>query len=396
MDVLTRARSYVAAHLWAQGVCVAAVTFVVYAITRRSGNPYNQYVLLTDAFLHGRLHLVDPPEFLEIAKFGDKAFVIDPPAPTLFLLPFVAIFGTGADHVLISCGVGAGAIGFLWVAARRLWTDVRFALAMTVLIALGTNFWWLASDGGFWSFAHTSGVFFLAAGLAEVTGKRRPFVVGLCVGLAGLSRLPIFLIVPLYAYLTLDGDLRIRRPNITRLAQLGTAVGACALVYVAYNRARYGTFSDLGYYHPQYVDEPWFSRGRFDIAYIGRHVRAIFYEFPAFRDSFPFAFPRFVGTALVVTTPAFLYALRARLDRRNVVALLTLLLVAIPLVTHGATGFSQFGYRYVMDLFPCLLLLTASGMREKLSAFKIGVLAFCVLANLWGVLAFNLFDWPVS
>jgi hypothetical protein len=396
MDVLRRARSFVALHPWAQGACVAAVTFVVYAITRQASNPYNQYVLLTDAFLHGRLYLVDPPGFLEIAKFGDRAFVIDPPAPTLFLLPFVALFGTGADHVLISCGVGAGAIGFLWVAARRLWTDVRFALAMTLLIALGTNFWWLASDGGFWSFAHTSGVFFLAAGLAEATGKRRPLLVGLCVGLAGLSRLPIFLIAPLYAYLVLDGDITIRKPNLMRLGQFGSALAACALLYVTYNVVRYGTISDLGYYHPQYVGEPWFERGRFDISYVGRHVRAIFYDLPVLRDSFPFVVPRFVGTALVITTPAFLYALRARLDRRNVVALLTLLLVAIPLVTHGATGFSQFGYRYAMDVFPCLLLLTASGMREKVSPLKIGVLAFCVLANLWGVLAFNFFDWPVS
>jgi hypothetical protein len=396
MDVLSRARGYIAAHLWAQGACVAAVTFVVYALTRQAGNPYNQYVLLTDAFLHGRLHLIDPPGFLEIARFGDKAFVIDPPAPALFLFPFVAVFGTGADQVLISCGVGAAAMGFLFVAARRLWTNVRFALAMTILIALGTNFWWLASDGGFWSFAHTSAVFFLAAGLAEATGKRRPLVVGFCVGLAGLSRLPIFLIAPLFAYLTLDGDITIKRPNVVRFATFGWAVGVCALVYVTYNGVRYGTLSDLGYYHPQYVNEPWFAQGRFDITYIGRHVRAIFYELPEFRSTFPFARPRFIGTALVLTTPAFLYALRARVDRRNIVAALTLALVAVPLVTHGAVGFSQFGYRYAMDAFPCLVLLTASGMREKLNPVKIGVIAFCVLANLWGVLAFNFFEWAVG
>jgi hypothetical protein len=395
MDVLRSLRRFVGQRLWVQALCVSALTFAIYAITRRADNPYNQYVLLSDAFLHARLHLVDPPWFLEIANFGGHAYVIDPPAPTIFVLPFVAIFGTGADHVLISCGVGAGAVGFVWAAARHLWSNVRFAMAMTILVALGTNFWWVSSDGGFWSFAHVSAVFFLAAGLAEATGRRRAWLVGLCVGLAGLSRLPTFLIAPLYLYLTLDGDVRVRRENVRRTAFFGGTLAACALGYLAYNAARYGTVFDKGYYHPQYMTEPWFARGRFDITYIPRHLRAIFFEWPVVHGRFPYLFPKFVGTALTITTPAYLYALRARLDARSLAALATLVLVAIPLVTHGAVGFSQFGYRFALDALPCLLLLTASGMRERLSPTKIVVIGLCVLANLWGVLAFNQFGWVV-
>ncbi len=389
-------RRYVADRPWAQMLCVSAVTFAVYAISRRHDNPYNQYVLLTDALLHGRLHLVDPPAFLEIARFGEKAFVIDPPAPALFLAPFVAVFGTGADHVLVSCGVGALATGFVWVAAGRFWTDGRFALAMTVLFALGTNFWWLASDGGFWSFAHVSAVCFLAVGLAEGAGKARPWLLGLCVGLAGLSRLATFLIAPLYAWFALRGDLKVNRQNIERFVGFGGALGACALLYVTYNVARYGTFTDMGYYHPQYVGEPWFDRGRFDITYIPRHLRAIFYEWPEISSRFPFLRPRYIGTALIVTTPAWLYALRARLTSRNVAALMSMGLVACVLLTHGAVGFSQFGYRFAMDVFPSLLLLTASGMRERVTKPALVLIALSVVANLWGMLAFNHFDWATS
>jgi hypothetical protein len=380
---------------WLQAIAVSAVAFAVYAITRNADNPYNQYVLLTDAFLHGRLHLVDPPAFLEIARFGDEAFVIDPPAPTLFLLPFVAILGTGADHVLISCGVGALAVGFIWIAARRLWPDVRFAAAMTVLVAFGTNFWWLSSDGGFWSFAHVSAVFFLAAALAEAAGRRRPWLLGALVGLAGLSRLPVFLIAPLFLWFALDGDLRLHRENVERAARYCVVLAVAALIYVNYNYARYGTFTDMGYYHPQYIGEPWFERGRFDITYVPRHLRAILYELPVFGGAFPFIRPKFVGTALVLTTPAFLYAVRARLDRRNAAAVISIALVACVLVTHGAVGFSQFGYRFAMDVIPCLLLLTASGMRERLTRIGISVIGFGVLVNLWGTLAFN-HGWPVG
>jgi hypothetical protein len=327
VDVLKR---YIATHPWAQMLCVSAGVFAVYAITRRADNPYNQYVLLTDAFLHKRLYLVDPPAFLEIARFGAKSFVIDPPAPTLFLMPFVAIFGTGADHVLVSCGTGALAVGFFWVAAQRLFERRDVRIAMTLLLAFGTDYWWLSSDGGFWSYAHVAAVFFLMAGLAEAVGRRRPWLVGICVALAGLSRLPVFLIGPLYAYLVLDGDQRIVRENIKKVAALACAIAGGAIFYVAYNWVRYGTLRDLGYYHPQYVDEPWFARGRFDITYIPRHLKAIAYELPAFSSHLPYVKPHAIGMALLLVTPMFVYAFRARLrDRRNVAALVALLLVSL-------------------------------------------------------------------
>jgi hypothetical protein len=392
MDLLTRARVELR-RPWAVTLGVAALTFAVYAVTRAAGNPYNQYSLLADAFLHGRTHLTDPPSFLELARFGDRFYVIDPPAPALFLIPFVAIFGTGADHVLVSCGVGALAVAMLWIAARRLWDDRRFAAAMTALVAFGTNFWWIAADGGFWSFAHTSAVFFMAAALVEATGRRRPWLVGALVGLAGLSRLPVFLIVPLYAYFVVGGDLRVIRTNLRKLVLFVTPLAMAAAGYFAYNQARYGSIRDLGYYHGRYLREPWFQRGRFDISYIPRHIEAIFFEAPVRSESFPYFRPTSLGLALIFTTPAFLYALRPKLEPRNIAAIVAAALVAVPLVTHGATGWSQFGYRYSLDLLPALLLLTASGMRERLDRQKIAVLALCFLVNLWGVLSFNVFGW---
>lgn len=388
MDVLKR-------KPWLQMLCVSAFVFVVYYVTRRVENPYNQYVLLTDAFFHKRLWLVNPPSYLETARFGHKWFVIDPPAPTLFLMPFVAIFGVGADNVLVSCGVGALAIGFLWVASERLWDEMSIRVAIVVLVAFGTDFWWVSSDGGFWSFAHVSAVFFLMAGLVEATGRRRPWLVGICVALGGLSRLPVFLIAPLYAYFVLDGDLRFVRENIRKAVAFFGSVAAGAAFYLGYNKARYGTFRDLGYYHPQYLKEWWFARGRFNITYIPRHVRAIFFEWPHFSAKFPYVRPDYIGMALLFTTPMFLYAVRTKLEKRTIAALMALFLVAIPLVTHGATGWSQFGYRYALDPLPALIVLTASGMRGRVSKIALALLVFCVIVNLWGTLAFNRFNWVV-
>ena len=374
---------------------VSAMAFVIYFVSRNAGNPYDQYVRLADAVLHGRLHLLNPPSYLELAHIHGKWFVIDPPAPILFLLPLVAILGTGTNHVLVSCGVGALAIGFLWVSASRLWPNRSNAVAITLLVAVGTDFWWIASDGGFWSFAHVSAVFFLMAGMAEATGRKRPWLVGSCVGLAGLSRLPTFLLFPLYAYLTLEDEPSFTRQNVLRLVAFGSTLGAAAISYLGYNWIRYGTPRDLGYWNPKYMSEPWFAQGRFNIRYVSRHIHAILFEWPARVQHFPYVVPKFVGTALILVTPMFLYALRAKLGGREVAALIALGLVSVPLLTHGAVGFSQFGYRFSLDMLPPLLILTASGMRGRVSKLAVAVLVYCVVVNLWGVLAFNKFNWPV-
>ena len=113
--------AFVAQHVWAQALCVSAATFAIYAVTRwaertpTTSSPCSPTPSSTDL-----RRLVGPPPYLELAYHGGRAFVIDPPAPALFLLPVVTAFGTGADHVLVSCGVGAVAVGCFWVAGRRL------------------------------------------------------------------------------------------------------------------------------------------------------------------------------------------------------------------------------------------------------------------------------------
>ena len=259
---------------WFQAACIAALVFVIYYVTGKGSTPYDHFVRLADAFLHGRLYLVDAPPWLELARYGEKAFVINPPAPTLFVLPWVAIWGLSTDQAYISMLVGSAAMGLFWVAATQLRWSLAFRASMLLLLAFGTNFWWAATDGSVWTFAHVSAVFFLMAALVETTGKNRPWLIGLLLGLAGLSRLPTFLAFPFFAY-TIASGVGDRRIIIRRLVIFGLALAAMGGLYLAYNYGRYGTLLELGYNHPQYLSEPWFFEGRFDISYIPRHLKEI-------------------------------------------------------------------------------------------------------------------------
>lgn len=379
---------------WFQAACVAALVFVIYFVTSKGSTNFDQYVRLTDAFLHGRLYLLNAPSWLELARYGEKGFVIDPPAPTLFLIPWVAIWGLSTNQVIVSILVGSVAVGLFWVAATQLGWSFRFRVAMTVLVAFGTNFWWATTDGSLWTLAHVSAVFFLMAALVETTGKNRPWLVGILVGLAGLSRLPVFLVSIFFAYTVIRDSNWRWKPILSRLTVFAVALAVMAGLYLAYNYGRFSTIRDMGYFAPQYASEPWFDKGRFNISYIPRHINAILFFIPVFNEKFPFFKPSFMGLGLFFTTPALLYIFRARLkDWAVLAAIVGTLTTATVWVLHGTTGWAQFGYRYSLDVLPLLIILVASGMRYRLDGLKIAVIFLCCCINLWGTLAFTKLHW---
>ena len=400
---------------WVQGGLVALAVLGVYLLTCAPSSPFDQFVRLADAFLDGRTYLTAPPDYLELARYDGngvacaggpecRGYVVEPPVPALLLVPFVVLFGTGLNQVYVAVLVGAAAMGLFWVATRQLgWTYPRSA-ALTVLLAFGTNLWWASGDGSVWTFAHVCAVAFLTGALVEATGRRRAWLVGLLVGLAGLSRLPAFLAFPFFLVVLLDADLPglrhwrtvvADRALVRRAVLFGAGLGAMAVVVPLYNLARYGTVADAGYDHPQYAQSPWFADGRFSIAHVPRHVEALFTLGPQLTaDRFPFFMPSPTGMALFLVSPALLYALVAGRGRVEAAAACAILLVAVPHVLYGTTGWAQFGYRYSLDYLPMLAVLAASGMGERPGVRAWAAVALSVLVAMWGPLFF--FDTPAE
>jgi hypothetical protein len=391
-EAITVFRQRALPNKWFQAACIAALVFVIYFVTSKGSTSYDHFVRLVDAFFHGRLYIVNGPSWLELARYGDKGFVINPPAPTLFLIPWVAIWGLSTNQVIVSMLVGAAAIGFFWIAVTQLGWSLRFRIAMTVLVAFGTNFWWGATTGSVWMLAHVSAVFFLMAALVETTNKNRPWLVALLVGLAGLSRLPVFLTFPFFAY-TVIWKTDVRRDIIRRLAVFAGVMILMGGLYLLYTYGEYHTLN-LGYERGQFVNEPSFSKGLFSISYIPRQLNAILFRGPVFSDQYPFFKPSWEVMGLFFTTPALLYMFSATLkDKLALAALGGLVLTSIPSLTYGVNGFLQFGYRFSLDILPFMVILVASGMRYRLSWLKIAVIVLSVGINIWGTLAFNKLDW---
>jgi len=344
------------------------------------------YAYLADAFNHRRLDIdaVRAPQLTEVIPYGGKNYVVYPPLPAVLLMPVAAVIGTGNWTAPASILFAACAVGLTYVMLRRFGFDIRVSSAGTVLFGFGTCFWYTALPGSSWYLAHVVAVLFLTGAATEAYGAQRPLLTGLLIGAATLSRLPVVLTTPffLYAVWSRGGARRVRRSAFLLLG-----IGAFIALNMLYNAARFDSVWSVGYWLiPGVLDSPWYAHGVFDVRYLPVNIFAVLFQPPLILPSFPYFIPTKFGLSLFLATPAFLLMFLAPADRRTLVLATTVLLGMLPGLTHGWPGSSQFGYRFSLDASPFLILLTAHGMRGRVTARNAALIALSVLAAIWGLL----------
>lgn len=378
-------------------------TLVVYLVSNNGNEqPYNQFVLLSDALLHGRLDLLNPPSWLELARWQDKFYVVYPPLPALLLMPFVAVFGPSFPQTALTIPLGALNVALCYLTVWQLFKNRAVARWTALLFAFGTIHWYSAENGSVWATEHIVALFFLWLALLETATRRRFVLIGIFIGGAYLARLPTILaalFVMLYCWERFvpqrlaSGEIAWSQALRAWLRFSGGIV--CAVLLNAwYNWVRFGRIDNIGYTLLEGFDQMWWFRyGLLDVRYIPGHLREMLLRPPVFRAEWPFIVPDIYAMALWVTTPAFVLIAWARWQSRIVIAsAATTLAIAAPILMHGASGFAQFGYRYTLDFTPFLVLLTASALSRGVTWWMKGLIVASVLANLWGVLMLSFFD----
>ncbi len=395
---LVKGRSYILIAM-----SLFATTFLVYYFTTDGHpTPYNNFVRLADAFLHGRLYLTEKITWLELAPRDGKYYIVPPPMPAILLLPFVYVFGLSTNQTLASIILGSLNIVLIFFVTREITKNRSVQLWTTVMFGFGTIHWWIATAGGVWTFSQVTSVAFLSLAIWATLKNKHPFLVGLLLGASYWSRLPTIFSLPFFIIMLSDKWLKkpgetdgLKRINLKPLFYLGLGVGIFVCLNSIYNLLRFGTPLDVSYYLiPGILEEPWYKKGIFDITYIPRHLKVIFAGLPIFLSKFPYVKPSWSGMAIWITTPAFVYALFADIrDRITVGCWLSIIPMAFLEFTHGTWGFAQFGYRFAMDFYPFLFLLTVKGMRDRIRWHHKVLICLGILVNLWGVLWINKFGW---
>jgi len=310
--------------------------------------------------------------------------------PAFLALPFVYLFGKDFPQQYLAHLVGAASVILTILISLKIKKDNKLALWSGTLIGLGSIVWFLSSVGSVWYLGQITAFMFLLAAILESLGKKRLFIIGIFLSLAFLSRLQILPSLVFFLFLIIG---RLSTKSVAKLL-IGTSV--FVFVYSTYNYVRFGNIFETGYtLIPGILEEPWFDKGQFSLYYIGKHLKIFFLGLPKFKNEVPYLYPSWAGLAIWITSPAFLYSLRAPKKELGVkFAWLTILMITLINFSYGSTGFSQFGYRYAVDFYPFLTFLTIKGVvKTGLKWHHWVLLAIGIMVNLWGVLWINKFGW---
>lgn len=360
----------------------ALVALVVTAlVSQLRPTPYNNYVLLAQAFLHGRAWIDWPGAYIDALQYAGRYYIIEAPLPAILLLPFTAIFGLQTNQTLLAVVLAAVAVGAAWELGERFGLRASANAWICAFLLAGTDLLWCATLGDVWFIAHVSAVAFTLLALAELAGKRRGWLVALFAACAFESRFSMVLALPAYAYLLLAP-----RRRMTELIPFASVLIAVGALWVFYNRVRWGTWSDIGYttwYHQDQAGMPFGSP--FRLIYLPYQFWSFFIQAPTRVAAFPWLRPEYSGVALTWTSPALILAFFARTPVRWVIALwIAALLTALPNFLYYVNGFAQFGMRHALDFEPFLVALMMLAVRDRFLRFGYALIAYSCAVGLWG------------
>jgi len=363
----------------------------------------NYWNWLAEAFLQGRLYLIDPPSTGDMTLYDGKWYIPNPPLPAFLILPFVALWGVeGFNSTLFSLILSSTTSVFLFLILEELssrkWIKLSRSgnLWLVALFSLGTVQLWLAISSVMWFFCHICVLLFVAAAFYLAVKRYSPWLTGLALGLALLGRPNVFALWPALFLMTLQLQLEMDG-KFSWKRMFGWAVSSALPVFLAvgfllyYNYLRFGNFLDFGYVNingsarvVRLVQE----YGMFNPYFIPINLRAMLFALPELKAKCDYYFPSGNGLTLIATTPAFLYAIRRfKFSRWLLGCWISILISAGLLLMYHNTGAVQISYRYVMDFVIPLCLVLAFTAGERISTLLKTLIILSVGINYYAIVS---------
>lgn len=347
-----------------------------YSVTATlDASPYNAHVRQAFAFIHGHTY-IDAPDYIEHARVGAYSYQLHPPLPALLLVPFTAIWGMGVNQTAFSMVFGALDIALAWRLLGRFRLSVNARMWLTVFFGAGTILWYETVNGSSWALSMVVSIGFTVAALDEVFGPARPIRLGILAGLAALARYDLAFDWPIYVILEYR-----RRRAIGALLWMIPGFALATIIYVSLNEARYHSLFDRGVFIFAGPDAHLFA-----LQFFRGNLYTLMFVGPGLDDKFPYIHPRFVGQALLLTSPAFVLAMRPSFKRIDAALILIAAIIAItPSLFYFTNGFSQFGTRHYLHAFPFLLVLMAMGVRHRADQMTKILISLSIILIAYGV-----------
>jgi hypothetical protein len=379
------------ARSWPSDALVAGAGALIFmlAVSHGARTPYDNYVLLADAWKHGRNWVPFPGDYLDVMPFHGRAYVVEAPLPAVLLLPAVFLFGTNANQTLLSNLLGGLAVYAAWRLCEQIGLARVPTAAATAFVFFGTSLFVCSTVGSVWFLGHVAAACFTLLALCECFGARRPWLIAIWALCAAFSRYPLFLALPLYFVLVVAHDRR--RPAIESFV---LPIVPAFVAWMLYNRNRFGTLLDPAFsMFYRIMDADY--RGRpavFSISYVPAQLQTYFLTPPRLLARPPFVVPWYYGLGLPFTSLPFAYAVFAGIGLDAIVLWSATLVTALPSLAYYGTGDGQYGVRHALDFEPFLFALLLLALQRRPSRIATGALVVFAAFGVYEGLVWLL--WP--
>ena len=393
---------------------------------RQSAAPH--FVYQAQALLEGRLD-IDPQVLPNIEDWAcvrdvggvptrctrpllptDKWYSSFPAFPAVVMLPFVAIHGYQFNDTSFGVLWAALAVALFYSLVRLVATqeamdeDPREHIALALLLAFGTVFFYCAIRGEVWFSAEVMGVAFTCLYARNALRARRPLLAGLFFSMAVMTRTPLLftgIFFVLEAVAPTRGkrieELRALWKNFSvvgrKLALFAAGAAPIALLAAIFNKVRFGSFTEFGhlFFYENRVNQDIDTRGLFHLDYLARNLEAAFLKLPRLTTE-----PSTIsydpwGLSLLLTLPLLVLVFApANKPRAYLMAAGSGLLVLIVSALFPAEGGATLGVRstFVWLAFTAAVFVQASLWQsdEQPSRLKVPLaltVAGCALPGLF-------------
>jgi hypothetical protein len=416
--VFTRRNFIVAATLSVVALLSIFAFQVAFHINSFGVSNAPHYVYQAYSFLHGRWDLDLPAKTTDVVVINGKHYIVYPPFPAIVLMPFVAIFGLNTSDVFITAVLSAINMGLLYLLleqlrgsgfTRRIWIE---NVCITLLLYYGSINLWLSLGGRMWFTAHILAM--TCSLVALLLALRRHYAwATVALGCAFFSRPTAIFALVFILYLAWQdvgrerlverflASLWARLPDWSaipwrRLAAPLAVTAGIVVLYLLRNAIVFGSPLESGYDILLRQKYPIVAHGPFNIRYVPTNIIANFFTFPLI--TFTGAFDRHplmnmdnngVAVSVFVTTPLFLFLFwrNRRFSMTRAALWVTLGLVVAAVLLFHASGWYQFGARYLYDGYPiAFVLLVLNDVRVDWRFAALGLIG--IVINILGAMQF--------
>lgn len=362
---------------------------------------YQHFVHLAQSFLTGHLYLIDLPEGVgDTVAFGGHFYWPLGPFPAVMLMPLawtanllgVSLY-QGVPQSLLIFGIVLLVRGTARSLGYTPYESTLWAFAFT----FGTMFLGVGFLAESWYFAQVVATFLIWWALHEYQGRRRYLVLGMATGCLLATRITAALLLIFFLLDLIYNRELMWRQRLVAAARLLVPCLIVAVLIGLYNLARFANPVETGYTLQNIGGFLLATRrhGVFSLAHVPGNLYYALLSGPLpvpLGDGsqvlqFPFFVANRMGMSVFVTSPymLLLFLLRYR-DTVSRILLVTVVMIALPVILYYGIGYGQLGYRYALDFWPLLFLLFMRSYRQRwgrvTGRLQLAIV-FTALANLY-------------